>query len=369
MLALLFGFHTIAAHADTRFTFQTPYDKFELTVSANGKGTIDGKPADLTSFTEILPMLTKPLENECATPPPAKPTITVRTATDTRSIYPKQGLVTDGKNCLNVSGDGLHYFPVHRDFFVGAKRDSIHLKSPTKIFRGGDKIISLRKQGKEWVNENPQQLLNWDFIEKLENALKDFDIRLRVQQTIAEGKPKMIIQSGDRSYEFYKITGVMWAVKKPGAKWLEASDDWSQWYDFDAAVYEDRNRDAIKTAGDTTRAKDERRAALDKLNVTWSRNLRDLYHQILTQNGEDTSFQSIALKRLKGKPSIETAGVVIKFLEKSQDEELKREAGILLKLQNPKGPKYNPQSSDAEKAKTLEYWRTWWKQNSSQPQP
>jgi len=351
-----------ASAAETRFAFQTPYDRFELILNGN-RGTVNGKAADLTSFAEVLPMLTKELGTEtCA---PGRSSISVKIGDSTRMIFPKTGIVSDGKTCLSAGGDGLHYFPVHRDFFIGPKKDSIKLKSPLKIFRNGVKVASLKRgQGRTWINETPDQLLNWDFIERLENSLNDFDIRLRVNESIKEGKPKMIIQSGDQAFEFYKLTNVMWAVKKPGMKWLVASDQWSFWYDFDQAVLEDRYAEQIRIAGDTSKDKESRLAALEKMDATWSPNMRDVYHKILNNTGEDGTIQGIAIKRLKRKPSIETAGEMIKFIESSTDDDLKREAGIVLKLQNPKGPKYNPSSSAEEKAKALEFWRNWWKQNS-----
>lgn len=346
--------------AEQRYTFQTPQDHFELVVRGTA-GSVDGKPANMASFGEIQPLLTQSLTAECTSVPNSPAPFTVKTANGTRSIYPKSGLVTDGKNCLNVAGDGLHYLPLHRDFFVGPKRGAITLKSPVKVFRDGKKVIDLKRKGKEWANENGDQLLDWDFLWRLENSLRDFGMRLRVQDTITEGKSKMLIQSGDQTFEFYKITNVLWAVKRPGAKWLEASDDWSFWHDFDESEYEDRNRTHILTARDQSRSRDERMAALERLDVTWSPNLRRLYQDILLRPDEQPEFQALALKRLKRKPSHETAGVLIRFLEESQNADLKREAGMVLKSNNPKGPKYNPDAPEEEKHKALEFWRNWWK--------
>ncbi|MBX3022807.1 MAG: hypothetical protein KF799_14125 [Bdellovibrionales bacterium] len=359
------AFLSITAAAERRLTFQTPYDKFDLVLLSKG-ATVDGKPANIGPFLEVLPMLTDPLGTESCTPPGKAP-ITVKVEGNTRSIYPKQGLVSDGKSCLSVAGEGLHYFPMHREFLIGPKRDSIQLKSPLKIFRNGEKVASLKRVGKSWANEAPEQLLNWDFIERLENSLRDFDVRLRVQETIKDGKPKMIIQSGDQTYEFYKITNVMWAVKKPGQKWLEASDDWSFWYDFDDGILQDRYKDQIRVAADPAQEKGARMAALDKMDATWSPNMRDAYHKMLLNPSEDEAIQGLAIKRLKRKPSAETAGVLIQFLESSSNDDLKTEAAIALRLQNPKAPKWTANSSDAEKAKALEFWRNWWKQNSKAP--
>lgn len=344
-----------------KFNFKTPFDHFELNVGTRG-ATFEGKTVDIAPYQEGLNAILNPLGNDCPTLS-GSPDITVKVGSQTRLVYVQQGVVTDGKTCVLVGGDGLYYLPVHRDFLIGPKRDSIHLQSPLKVFRQGVKLLSLKKVHKEWVNETPNQLLDWDFLERFENNLSDFSVTLRVQLGLAKDKPKMILQSGNQSFEFYKLTEKMWAVKKPGAKWLEASDDWSTWYDFDAKLLEDRHSNEIKLIEDPTKDKQSRLDALAAVEATWSPNLRELYHKLLNRADEDTTLQDIALKRLKRKPSIETAGVLIHFLETSDNADLKRQAGRILKLQNPKGPKYDPNGSEESKAKTMESWRKWWEKN------
>jgi hypothetical protein len=352
------------ADGSRKLTFHSPYDTFDLILNGRGGGTVAGKPADLSALKDVMPALTGPLGNECP-PLPNRPDLTVKDGGVTRSIYVKEGLISDGKACLNVAGDGLFYIPIHRDFLIGPRHDSIRLQSPLKISRQGARMLSVRQRDGEWLNDNTEQLLNWDFLERFQNSLRDFDVSLRVQEGIGAGKPKVIVQSGGHSYEFFKVTGVMWAVKKPGMKWLEASNTWSFWYDFDQAMLEDRYSAQIRVAEDAGKSKDERMAALKQLEPTWSPNLRALYHKLLLQPGADADIQEIALQRLKRKPSVETAGVVIRFLEESTNNDLKREAGVILKLQNPKGPKYNPGAPAAEQEKTLQFWRNWWKQKQS----
>ncbi|NJL26036.1 MAG: hypothetical protein HC902_13300 [Calothrix sp. SM1_5_4] len=359
VMAGALSFHA-AAQSPRKLNIQSPFDRYDLVLNGE-RGTIDGKAADLSAVRDLLPVLTNPLGNEC----PAlngRPEVTVTENGKTRSLYTKMGLITDGKMCLNVGGDGLFYFPVHRDFLIGAKRGSILLKSPLKLFKQGNKILEVKKDGDAWSGP-AEEMLNYDFIDRFENSLREYDVRLRVQEDIGKDKAKMIVQSGPDSYTFYKLTNVMWAVKKPGAKWLEASDDWSFWYDLDPGVLEDRYAGQIRFIEDTAKDKESRMAALDKLGEGWSRNLRDLYHKLILNQGEDPAIQEVALKRLKRKPSLETAEVMVNFLEKSQNEDLKREAGIILKLQHPKGPRYNPSAPPDERAKVVEFWRTWWAQN------
>lgn len=339
---------------------KSQFDSFEVTVNSRTSGSVDGKQTVLRSLADLWPVLDSPLGNECPTLK-GKADAVVTENGKVRSLYVKQGIVTDGKFCMNVGGDGLFFFPLHRDFLIGKSRDSIRLNSPLKIFRQGVKVLDIRKERDQWVTDNKSQLLNWDFIERFENSLRDFDVRLRVQADIVAGKPKMILQSGGQTYEFYKVTKVMWATKKPGYAWLEASDDWSFWYDFDQSLVEDRFAPEIRTLESATASPDQRREAMDKMEGAWSRNMRDLYHAMVRNPSEDPSLKSLAIHRLKRKPSLETAGVMVQFLAESRDEDLKRLAGQILKTQNPKGPLYKPAMSPGEKAKTIDFWNNWWK--------
>ena len=349
-----------SAQGPRKLNIKSAHDTFDVVVHSRTKGSVEGKVTVLTSLADLWPVIVNPLGNEC----PAlkgRPDATITENGKSRSIYVKAGIVTDGKFCMNVGGDGLFFFPLHRDFLIGKNRDSIRLNSPLKVFRQGVKILDLRKEQNQWVGDNKDQLLNWDFIERFENSVRDFDVRLRVQNEIVTGKPKMLVQSAGQTYEFYKVTKVMWAVKKPGYAWLIASDDWSFWYDFDQSLIEDRFAPEIRLLENPAATPEQRTEAMGKLEGAWSRNLRDLYHKLVSNPSEDADHVRTALNRLKRKPSPETAGVMVQFLSASRDEDLKRLAGQILKTQNPKGPLYKPSAPAPEKAKVIEYWNNWWK--------
>jgi hypothetical protein len=361
-LALLFLVWACAAEAAgaRKIHIKSAYDSFDITVTSRTSGSVDGKQTVLRSLQDLWPVLDNPLGNECPTLK-GKPEAVVTENGKSRSLYVKQGIVTDGKYCMNVGGDGLFFFPLHRDFLIGKSRDSIRLNSPLKVFRQGVKVLDLRKENGMWVTDNKDLLLNWDFLDRFENSLRDFDVRLRVQADIVAGKPKMIVQSGGQTYEFYKVTKVMWATKKPGYAWLEASDDWSFWYDFDQSLIEDRFAPEIRLIENPSSTPEQRSEAMGKLEGAWSRNLRDLYHKMVQNPSETEDNKRLAMNRLKRKPSVETAGVMVTFLSEGRDEDLKRLAGQILKTQNPKGPLYKPSMSAADKAKTIDFWNNWWK--------
>src|SRR5262249_15863040 len=127
-----------------------------------------------------LPMLKVDLGNECPEFT-GQPDVTVKEGTQTRFIYIAQGIVTDKTNCLNVTGEGLLYFPIHRDFLIGPKTDTLSLSTDLKVSRDKDKLLGLRKTAAGWesLNLNPDQMLNWDFVNHFIDSLARFDVRFR----------------------------------------------------------------------------------------------------------------------------------------------------------------------------------------------
>jgi hypothetical protein len=169
----------------------------------------------------------------------------------------------------------------------------------------------------------------------------------------------MIVQVGGQSFEFYKVTNVVWALKRPGAKWLEASDDWSFWYDFDNGVLEDHLAGQIKYLEEPGHTPEERLAALNRLDKSYSRNLRELYHHMVLQMDETEDVKALAFRRLKSKPVKETALVMAHYLQIGDNDEFKKIASQILKINDPKGPLFNPTDSPDKRGKAVEYWTHW----------
>ncbi len=357
---LVFGllwFH--AAEAQRQITFISKLDKFDLVISGS-RGTVAGKKADMNSVKELLPLLSKTLGETCPSLS-GSPELTVKDGNRTRMVYVDEGVITDGKMCAMVSGDGLYYFPLHREFLIGDKRDGIKLQSRLQVFRQGNKILDLRRRGEEWESEDPEKMMDWDFIRRFQDSLVRFDIRLRVQSGIAKDKPKLIVQSGGQTFEFYKVTSVMWALKKPGAQWLIASDDWSFWRDFDSSVLEDRYAENAREIL-ATEDPDEKMALLSQVEGVWSQNLRIMYHKLLLDEKESKAIRSLAIKRLKSKPAASTVCVMARIIEESTDDDLRDDAGIVLRLNNPKAPKFKTSDPPETRQTAIDFWRNWCRQ-------
>ncbi len=350
-----------------KLSIQSKVDQYDLLLSGN-TGTVSGKPADLKAFNELMAVVSDPLTADC----PAikgKPEVTVREAGKTRSIYIAQGIVTDGEHCLHVSGEGMYFFPIHRDFLIGLKEDHIPLKSPIALTRQGVKLFELKKSGDTWNAEGTTLLLDWDFLERFQNSLKSFGVRFRAQPQVAKGKEKLVVQTNGESFEFYKITNLVWALKRPGQRWLEASDDWGFWYNFDNAVLEDRFTSQIHELEKPGMTADEKHAVLEKLGPNYTRNLHELYAKMVLAADEDTTVKRVVIGRLKTKPTKSTALQMARYLEvggsSKDDEDFKRIATQILKAQNPKGPLYAPSLSMDEKAKVVTYWSSWAQKNQT----
>ena len=346
-----------AAQESRKLQFQSAYDRFELVLNGDA-GTVEGKPADLTGLRDLLPVLTGEVPNPCAETK-GRPDLTVREGATEKTIYLKAGILRQGKNCVSIQGEGLYFAPLHRDYLIGTREDSITLGKDLVITRDGAAVFSLRREGKEWVSEDSTKMPNEDFFRRFVDTLAKFSVRQRASLLLGEGKKHVTVKTGGKTFDFYKITEVAWALKKPGACWLESSDDWSFWYDLDDHTVEDGYAEQIRTAGDTTRPVDERLGVLRRLETTWSNNLSNLYRRLALEPNADPRLTAVALKNLKRKPSRSTAAILVEVLESTQPEDLKRDAANLLRLQNAKGPKYVKETAPRERARVIEYWRTW----------
>jgi hypothetical protein len=366
ILALLLISGRLAWSEPLRHWFiQSKADRYEL-IGTSKHAEVNGKPADMGVLQSFIPLLTDALGDDCPKISGA-PDVTVKEDGAIRQIYIAQGVVKSGAHCLAVEGDGLQYFPIHRDFLIGGKEDSIPLNSPVKILRKGEKIAELIPRGSAWKSENKKFLLNWDFIERFTNSLRSFTVRFRVGLEAGKEKPNITVQTDGQSYEFYKLSDTLWAVKKPRTRWLEASDDWSFWYDFDNPIIEDRLAAQIHAIEQPGQDPAKRVELMVKMGSFWSPNVRDFYHRILLNKSEPPDMQRLALQRLKGKPAEETMEVMVQFLPQTQDDDLRRLASQILKISHPEGPLYNPNASSDERANTLQYWSRWWAKTHKQP--
>ena len=354
-----FGFSSLSMAQSRTLKFEATSDSFTLIMNG-GRGTIDGKEAELSSLSQLLPALIQTPTDTCPSLP-LTADLKITEGAVIREVYLSQRVISDKKNCLRLDGDGLYHFPLHRDFLVGPKTEKITINSPIEVYKQGQKLFAIKKVDQKWLSESSEQLLNYDFVERFMNSISEFRIRTRLNDQVTKEKPQLSVRIAGKALEFFKIADATWALKKPGRDYLLLSDDWRFWQDFDESVFQDRYASEIKLLRSPGASSTEKIEILGKIEATWSPNLRRLYEWQLL-NDPDNQIKTLALGRLKRKPSIQSIPAIIELLEKTDDEDLKRDAVAVLRIQNPKGPAYKLKLSDEERRKIIEFWRAWWKQ-------
>jgi hypothetical protein len=331
--------------------------------------TVDGKAVQKDLLVLLQPLLTSAASDDCPKKL-GKPTATVRLATagktETREFFISHGLVRvkapGHTQCFFATGDGLMYLPMHRSWLIGPFKESVLLKSPLKVTTNGKVIADLVQKNGEWVDSQPRTSLDWDFFDKFRQSLQDYKVQYRVLREAGQGKPWASLQVGSERYVFFKIAPKLWAIQRPGNKWLDASGDWSFWFDMDNDVWQDRRWpviDKIESPGTTL---EQKLAALPELDNGWSRTLEDFYQRRLLDPNEDPRIRSHALERIKTKPSWRNIAAEIDLLRTNPNDELLSDATQALRARNPKGPVYVPGS---DRAPVLKEWNDWWQKNSN----
>lgn len=360
-----FGFDTV--------TFITSHGQFTVKKSAQ-HFTVDGKTVHNDLLVLLQPLLTGPATDTCPKKL-GKPSVTARISTagktETREFFVPKSLVrvNAGANgsdaqCFLATGDGMMYLPLHRSWLVGPLTETIVLRSPLKITTNGHVVASLVKKDGDWEDTNDKTQLDWDFFEKFQQSLKDFKVQYRVARAIAKGKPWATLETGNERYVLFKIAPKLWAIQRPGTTWLEASGDWSFWFDFDNSVWQDRRVPAMQKVEAAGATPEQKMAAMQELdNTGWSRALEDFYHRRLLDRQEDAKIRAHALERMKTKPSWRNMAAEMQLIQGDPSDELLRDAIQALRARNPRGPVYSPGAGD--RAHIILEWSDWWQKNSN----
>ncbi len=197
--------------------------------------------------------------------------------------------------------------------------------------------------------------LDFDFFDRWMQSLKDYRIQYRVLLTEGKGKSKVSVSSGGERFVFYKLAPKLWAIQKPGQKWLDASGDWAFWFEMDDGVWQDRRAPIIHKLESPGLSAEEKQQTLKQLDDNgWSRALEDFYHRRLLDTNEDMEVRSHSLDRLKRKPSWRNIRAEMQALENNPSNDLLKQLTIALRARNPKGVIFEPNITD--RASTVEGW-------------
>lgn len=367
-LSTLFLGPLAGAQSFQSWTFGSSLDYFTLE-KRGGAYFVGDKPAELGTFQQFIPLFSAPVEGDCDNLPP-KPDLTVKAKdaamkTTVRHFYIEKTLIREGDQCAPIEGSGLHYLPLHRIWFVGKKSAQINLGDEFTFFRNDDPLLHFKKKNGKWENEQPHLFVDWDYFKRFYDHLSPFSIDARVNLKMAEGKPHIQLKTNSRTYDFYKVTDRLWAIKMPKSHWLSISTQWNFWKDFELSQWEDRHSQVLKTITDKNKPLDVRREALRELGDNWSLPIKAAFHQILLDEEDSPRIKSDVLHKIKTHPSDENIQVLVKSLDLTEDQNLLSQMTRILRFRNPKGPTINEKDSEEDVSKKIRTWKKWHFQFSS----
>lgn len=341
--------------------FKSAYDHFTLQ-KAGSKYLLNGKPIKIGPFEEFLNMFRSQIEGSC--PAKVKADLTVTAKVDgqpvVRKFFVADHVVSDGKQCATVNGEGIFYIPLHRSWFDENASAKIPIRSPFKITRGEETLAAFNLQNGDWRNTQSGTYPNWEFFGLFRDGISDFKISHRVHKAAVKGTPNFVLSMGGTQYKFYKSSNALWLAALPQTPWLVSSSRWSNWLDMDVSQWLDRNAPQLQLIGDKTKPLDERRTTLASLEGQWSPSIRDLLIQLLSDDNEDVSLKLDAIRMMKTKPIRDNIQAIMTALGKTEDADLLYALTSALKVRNPKGKVINTDLDETAKTKAVTDWQTWW---------
>lgn len=363
---LLFISHWAFAQAPQELNFHSRFDQFQLKKSGK-KFLLAGRIAKLGPFEQLLPLFSSTIEGECPTKVKTDFTVSAKLGEKMveRQFDIEAAVVSDGKQCASISGEGLVFSPLHRSWFDENAKMTVALESPFKITRGEQTLVAMDKVNGQWRSRQKETFPSWEFFASFEDSLREFTIAHRLHRSAANGKPGFVMISGNRKFEFFKINTTMWAALLPGQSWLVSSPRWSQWNDMDPSQWADRNGEILSVLADNERPLEERKAALSAIGGQWSPSIRYVLAQILLDREESAELKYDAVSLMRNKPTMENMGTFVKALSLSEDSDLLYALTQALRIRNPKGELINVDLEAGARQKVITQWQKWWKEQKN----
>ena len=283
-----------------------------------------------------------------------------------RKFYIKAGQVSDGKACLEVTGEGLYFLPLHSSWYRKPKNITIGVGNKIIIKRNGQEFVAFEKVDGEWRTKTSQFFTNWNFFNNFIGALKDFEIDARLHSGIAN-TTSATTYAGDnfelvtpyKTYKFIRINEGLWAAQFPKVAWLIASNRWGVFEDMSASVWQDPNRDKLSKLMNKTLDTNQRIAAFTEIKSRWSKTIKHALQNIVLDETENDKIKDIVVRELRTHPSDENMKVLARALTKTQDPAVQEQITRALLIKNPKGKKITADLTDEERAKYVRQWQEW----------
>ena len=131
----------------SEFTFTSKLDRFTVEVT-DGRAVYNGHEVTSEPFKLIKPIFEHQLIEPC-TLGLGKPDLTItrkrNDKEEKRIVYIEKQIVSDGKNCGEITGQGLYELPLHHNWFEGKKSVTINLKNSFSIWKSDLLVVDFEK--------------------------------------------------------------------------------------------------------------------------------------------------------------------------------------------------------------------------------
>jgi hypothetical protein len=351
-----------AAHA-TDFTFTSKLDKFTVEVE-DGSATYNGQEVNAEPFVLVKPLFDVQLEEPCDAGM-GKPDLTItrkgETSEEKRQVYIEKQMISDGKNCAAVTGQGIYQLPLHHSWFEAKKEVSIAVGQSFSIWKDDKLVVEFEKTDRGWRNKDPQFFTNWVFFEKFLTVLKNFKIDFRVHPAAAKAFTHFELRQGGRKFSFVKVSEKTWAVQLPGSPWMAASGQFGLFEDMDQKIWISPYAKNLQILKDKTATVEMRIKMAQTLGDSWGPDAKYAFHDILLAKDEVPALKQAIANIMKSHPTEENFKVLIESLRITDDANYRYAATKVLRLRNPKVPSILEDDDDAEVAKKIKAWEDWGK--------
>ncbi|MCB0341155.1 MAG: hypothetical protein H6626_05085 [Pseudobdellovibrionaceae bacterium] len=329
-----------------------------------GKSTVD-----LGTFSSFAPFFGKEFADACEGLP-ERPDLSVRAKSFNRTIkrhfYIEKKIISNGTNCLTLTGDGIYYIPLHRNWLLKNQKHQINLGDRFVIQMQGRPLLDFKKIEGEWRSQDPQFSVNWDYFVNFENAIQQYTPDVYIHPAIlndpdsrAHDNSRFTLRTADKEYKFYRITDKQWVVQRPGTEWLEGTNAWSMFLDMSLAQWRDSYFVQLKTIRDKALESDKRIEAISELGSAWGLSIKHAMQELVLDPEENNTVKIRAAQTLRQHPSDDNMKALVAGLEKTNSIEVQNYLTTALRVRNPKGPIINEDDSDEERQPKLQAWKDW----------
>lgn len=363
-----FAFFLFSLPASAQYAqidFRSSADQFSL-IQSGSNYLLDTQRVDLGVFKNFLPLFKEDLGDPCPDlPKQADLRVTAHTASQervTRHFYIEQKTISDGTHCAFVTGDGVYYIPLSKQWYIGPSHLTIPSDSPLRLENKNQYNISMIYRDQEWFVPKNEFFLDWDFINRFLDSLTNFPIQSRLHPAIARNKPHFLLISDNKQYNFYKVAPNLWAVQMPGQSWLNTSAGWSFWQDMEPALILDRHTDLLRQFIDKKLPTPQRISLLETLTPSWNRSIKLAVHQVLLDPTSEEALLQESVRKIRQKPSLDSMGVLIELLQApATSDHLAQLITETLRVRHRSGPLFKPEDSKSTRSRVIQEWKQWWK--------